>query len=158
MRTREVEPEQRKIIAMSSTVLLLGFILPGFDRRYGWSAVPTWLVIASDVIVFLSYAMVVWVLITNEYASRTVEVERRQRVITTGPYSFVRHPMYLAVTLMYGFSPLALGSYWAMLVVAMLPAVLVARILNEEKVLLRDLEGYAEYCKSVRYRYLPGIW
>jgi len=158
MRTREVEPEQRKIIALSSTVLLTAFILPGFDQRFGWSAVPTWLVIASDAVVFLSYALVVWVLITNEYAGRTVEVEQRQRVITHGPYSVVRHPMYLAVLLMYGFSPLALGSFWAMLVVALLPPILIARIVNEEKVLLRDLEGYADYCKVVRYRLLPGIW
>ncbi len=112
----------------------------------------------SDAVVLLSYVMVVWVLVTNEYAGRTVEVEQRQRVITTGPYSFVRHPMYLAVLLMYGFSPLALGSFWAMLVVALLPPVLVARIVNEEKVLLRDLDGYADYRKAVRYRLIPGLW
>ncbi|MCX6071899.1 MAG: isoprenylcysteine carboxylmethyltransferase family protein, partial [Chloroflexi bacterium] len=94
----------------------------------------------------------------NEYAGRTVEVEQRQRVIASGPYSLVRHPMYLTVLLMYGFSPLALGSVWAMIVVAILPAVLIARIVNEEKVLLRDLEGYADYCKAVRYRLIPGIW
>ena len=158
MRTREMEPEQRKIIALSSTVLLAAFIIPGFDRRFGWSSVPTWLVLVSDAVVLLSYIMVVWVLVTNEYAGRTVEVEQRQRVITTGPYSFVRHPMYLAVQLMYGFSPLALGSFWAMLVVALLPPVLVARIVNEEKVLLRDLDGYADYRKAVRYRLVPGLW
>ena len=158
MRTREMEPEQRKIIALSSTVLLAAFIIPGFDRRFGWSSVPTWLVLVSDAVVLLSYIMVVWVLVTNEYAGRTVEVEQRQRVITTGPYSFVRHPMYLAVLLMYGFSPLALGSFWAMLVVALLPPVLVARIVNEEKVLLRDLDGYADYRKAVRYRLVPGLW
>jgi len=158
MRTREMEPEQRKIIALSSTVLLAAFIIPGFDRRFGWSSVPTWLVLVSDAVVLLSDIMVVWVLVTNEYAGRTVEVEQRQRVITTGPYSFVRHPMYLAVLLMYGFSPLALGSFWAMLVVALLPPVLVARIVNEEKVLLRDLDGYADYRKAVRYRLVPGLW
>ena len=158
MRTREMEPEQRKIIALSSTVLLAAFIIPGFDRRFGWSSVPTWLVLVSDAVVLLSYIMVVWVLVTNEYAGRTVEVEQRQRVITTGPYSFVRHPMYLAVLLMYGFSPLALGSFWAMLVVALLPPVLVARIVNEEKVLLRDLDGYADYRRAVRYRLVPGLW
>jgi protein-S-isoprenylcysteine O-methyltransferase Ste14 len=158
MKTREVEPEQRKIIAFSTTVLLTAFILPGFDRRFGWSSIPTWLVLAADVIVFLSYVWLILVLRENEFAARTVEVEQKQRVITTGPYSFVRHPMYLGVTLMYGFSPLALGSCWAMLVVALLPAVLVARIVNEEKVLLRDLAGYADYCKAVRYRLIPAIW
>jgi protein-S-isoprenylcysteine O-methyltransferase Ste14 len=158
MRTREVEPEQRKIIAISSTVLLAAFIVPGLDRRFGWSSVPTWLVLTADVIVFLSYVWLILVLRENEYAGRTVEVEQRQRVITTGPYSFVRHPMYLGVTLMYGFSPLALGSFWAMIVVAILPIVLIARIVNEEKVLLRDLEDYADYCRAVRYRLIPAIW
>jgi protein-S-isoprenylcysteine O-methyltransferase Ste14 len=158
MRTREVEPEQRRIIAASTVVLLAAFILPGFDRRYGWSSVPVWLVIAADVLVFLSYLMFIWVLRTNEYAARTVEVEQQQRVITTGPYAIVRHPMYLAVTLMYGASPLALGSYWALILAALVPVVLMARILNEEKVLHRDLDGYAEYCRSVRYRLFPGIW
>ena len=158
MRTREMEPEQRKIIALSSTVLLAAFVVPGLDRRFGWSSVPTWLVLIADAMVLLSYLLFILVLRENEYAGRTVEVEQRQRVITTGPYSLVRHPMYLAVLLMYGFSPLALGSFWAMIVVAILPIVLVARIVNEEKVLLRDLDGYADYCKAVRYRLVPGIW
>lgn len=158
MRFREVEPEQCRIIAFSTMILLIAFIIPGFDRRYGWSAVPTWLVLVSDAVVLLSYLVFVWVLMTNEYAARTVDVEQRQRVITTGPYSFVRHPMYLAVLLLFGLSPLALGSYWALLIIALLPAVLVARILNEEKLLLKDLEGYADYCKAVRYRLVPGIW
>jgi protein-S-isoprenylcysteine O-methyltransferase Ste14 len=87
-----------------------------------------------------------------------VAVEQHQRVISTGPYAIVRHPMYLAVTLMYGASPLALGSYWALIFAAILPLVLGARIVNEEKVLLRDLEGYADYRRSVRYRLIPGIW
>ena len=158
MRTREVEPEQRRIIALSTTVLLAAFIIPGFDRRFGWSSVPTWLVLVSDAIVLLSYILFMLVLRENEFAGRTVEVEQRQRVIASGPYSLVRHPMYLAVLLMYGFSPLALGSFWAMILVAILPGVLIARIVNEEKVLLRDLEGYAEYCKAVHYRLIPGIW
>jgi protein-S-isoprenylcysteine O-methyltransferase Ste14 len=158
MRTREMEPEQRKIIALSSTVLLAAFIVPGLDRRFGWSSIPTWLVLIADVMVLLSYLLFIFVLRENEYAGRTVEVEQRQRVIATGPYSLVRHPMYLAVLLMYGFSPLALGSAWAMIVVAILPIVLVARIVNEEKVLLRDLDGYADYCKAVRYHLVPGIW
>lgn len=158
MRTREVEPEQRKIIALSTTVLLAAFIIPGLDRRFGWSSVPTWLVLVSDAVVLLSYILFMLVLRENEFAGRTVEVEQRQRVIASGPYSLVRHPMYLAVLLMYGFSPLALGSFWAMILVAILPGVLIARIVNEEKVLLRDLEGYAEYCKAVHYRLIPGIW
>lgn len=158
MRTREAEPEQRRIIVFSTVVLLAAFIIPGFDRRFGWSSLPTWLVLAADVLVLLGYLLFILVLRENEYASRTVQVEQQQRVITTGPYSLVRHPMYLAILLMYAFSPLALGSTWAMIVVALLPAVLVARIANEEKVLLRDLGGYADYCTAVRHRLIPGVW
>jgi len=154
----EKEPQQKRIIAVSTMVLLAAFLLPGFDKRFGWSSVPIWLVIVADVIVLLGYLLFVLTLRENEYASRTVEVEQQQRVITTGPYSFVRHPLYLAVTLIYGFSPLALGSYWALIPVALFLVVLVARILNEEKVLLRDLDGYADYCMAVRYRLIPGIW
>jgi len=158
MKKREKEPQQRRIVAGSTVLLLATFLLPGFDKRFGWSSVPTWLVIAADIGVLLSYLLFVLTLKENEYAARTVEVEQQQRVITTGPYSFVRHPLYLAAALLFGFSPLALGSYWALIPVVLFPAFLIARILNEEKVLLRDLDGYADYCKAVRYRLIPGIW
>ncbi len=158
LKTREGEPQQRRIVAVSTVVLFATFLLPGFDKRFGWSSVPVWLVIAADVVVLLGYLLFVLTLRENEYASRTVEVEQQQQVITTGPYSLVRHPLYLASLLIFGFSPLALGSYWALIPVALYPAVLVARILNEEKVLLRELDGYADYCKVVRYRLIPRIW
>ncbi len=158
LKMREEEPQQRRIIALSTVVLLAIFLLPGFDKRFGWSSVPVWLVIVADVVVLLGYFLFVLTLRENEYASRTVQVEQQQRVITTGPYALVRHPLYFAATLIYGFSPLALGSYWALIPVVLLPVLLIARILNEEKVLLRDLDGYADYCKIVRYRLIPGIW
>lgn len=158
LRMREKEPQQRIIIAVSSVVLLAIFLLPGFDKRFGWSSVPIWLVIVADVVILLGYLLSVLTLRENEYASRAVEVEQQQRVISTGPYSIVRHPLYLATILMFGFSPLALGSYWGLIPVAFYPPILVARILNEEKVLLRDLDGYADYRKVVRYRLIPGIW
>ncbi|MGQ9627488.1 MAG: methyltransferase family protein [Anaerolineae bacterium] len=158
LKMREKEPQQRRIIAVSMVVLLAAFLLPGFDKRFGWSSVPIWLVIAADAVVLLGYLLFALTLRENEYASRTVEVEQQQRVITTGPYSLVRHPLYLATVLMFGFSPLALGSYWALIPVVLFPVVLLARILNEEKMLLRDLNGYADYCKVVRYRLIPGIW
>ncbi len=158
LKMKEKEPQQRRIVAVSTVILLATFLLPGFDKRFGWSSVPIWLVIAADVVVLLGYLLFVLTLRENEYASRTVEVEQEQRVITTGPYSLVRHPLYFANVLMFGFSPLALGSYWALIPGALYPLVLVARILNEEKMLLRDLDGYADYCKVVRYRLIPGIW
>lgn len=158
MKMREAELQQRWVMGIMSMLLIILFGLPGFDRRFGWSSVPTWLVIASDLIILMGYLLFVLTLRENEYAARTVEVEAQQQVITTGPYAIVRHPMYVAATLMFGFSALALGSYWALLPAALLPLLLVVRILNEEEVLRRDLPGYAEYCKSVRYRLLPGIW
>lgn len=158
MKMREVEPQQRRIIAASIVVLCAACLLPGLDKRFGWSQVPVWLVIVADVGVLLGYLFYIITLRENEYAARTVEVEQRQQVITTGPYSLVRHPLYLSFILMFGFTPLALGSYWALIPVALLPLILVARILNEEKMLLEELPGYAEYCQKVRYRLVPGIW
>jgi len=95
---------------------------------------------------------------TNSYASRIVEVEKGQKVITTGPYSIVRHPMYLSSLILYAFSPLALGSYWAMIPVVLLVMLLVARIKGEEKELLENLDGYKEYVMKTKYRLLPGVW
>ena len=106
----------------------------------------------------LGYGLFVLVLRENRYASRTVQVEQGQRVISTGPYAFVRHPMYLGVTLMYLASPLALGSYWALLPALLIIPILVARIVNEEQVLVRELDGYREYQQVTRYRLLPGVW
>ena len=108
--------------------------------------------------VFGGYVLFALVLRENRYASRIIEVEQKQKVITTGPYAVVRHPMYSGVLLMYGFSPLALGSYWGMISNALLVLLIIARIRNEEKVLKQKLEGYREYTQKVKYRLIPGIW
>lgn len=158
MKTREVESQQRWIITLLSVLFLIIFLLPGFDMRFGWSSVPAWLVITGNGMVLVGYLLVVFVLLKNEYAARTIEVEEQQQVITTGPYALVRHPMYTAMTLIILFSALALGSYWALIPAALFPLLLVARILNEEAVLHRELVGYNEYCEEVHYRLLPGVW
>lgn len=158
MKAKEKERPQKTIIGLSSLLFIGIYLLPGFDRRYGWSSVPVIVVIAADLIILAGYGLFVRVLIENRYASRIVEVEEKQPVIKTGPYALVRHPMYVAVGIIYIFSPLALGSYWAMLPALLVALVLVARILNEEKVLLRDLPGYREYMQRVRYRLIPGVW
>ena len=158
MRMREKEAEQKLIIKLSYLYFLAAFLLPGFDQRYGWSAVPAPVVVMADLIVLLGYALFFLVLKENRYASRIIEVEQQQQVITTGPYALVRHPMYLAVLLMYIFSPLALGSYWAMIPTILLPVLLVARIRNEEKVLTRELAGYQAYRQKIKYRLIPGAW
>lgn len=158
MRTREKVPGQRKIILLSYPVFIAAFLLPGLDRRFGWSKVPSWLVIVAAAIVLAGYALFFRVLLENRFLSRVVEVEPEQRVIRSGPYAVVRHPMYAGILPLYLFSPLALGSFWALLPISPLAWVIVARILSEEKILARDLEGYREYMSEIKYRLIPGIW
>ncbi len=158
MRMREKEAEQKLIIRISHLHFLLTFLLPGFDKRFEWSNVPVVVVIVADVLVLLGYGMFFLVLRENRYASRIIEVEQEQKVISSGPYAIVRHPMYLAVSLMYILSPLALGSYWAMTPSLLIIPLLAARIRNEEGVLGRELKGYQEYVQKTKYRLVPGIW
>ena len=158
MRMKERQKTQKLVIALSFLFFLPAFIIPGFDIRFGWSNVPWVVVIIADIIVLFGYLFFALVLKTNSYASRIVEVEKGQKVITTGPYSIVRHPMYLSSLILYAFSPLALGSYWAMIPVVLLVMLLVARIKGEEKELLENLDGYKEYVMKTKYRLLPGVW
>jgi len=123
-----------------------------------WSNVPLTVVIFSDALVLFGYLIIALVFKTNSYASRIIEVEKGQKVITTGPYAIVRHPMYLAVLILYAFSPLALGSFWAMIPIPLLAVLLVVRIKGEEKELLENLAGYKEYVMKTKYRLIPRIW
>jgi len=158
MKLREKEGGQKRIVLLSSVVFLAGFLLPGLDYRFGWSEVPVALVLTADAIVFLGYLITFLTLRENSFASRIIEVEVGQQVISTGPYAIVRHPMYAGVILMFLFTPLALGSSLALVAVVPLAVLIVLRIRNEETVLVRELPGYVEYCGKVRYRLVPGIW
>ncbi len=158
LRTREKERPQKVISALSLPIFLVAFLTPGFDRRFGWSSVPPVLTIAAALVVLASYGLFVLVMRENSYASRIIEVEDKQRLVATGPYAVIRHPMYVANILIYLASPLVLGSFWALVPAALTPAFLIARIFNEEKVLREKLEGYADYARRVRYRLIPGIW
>jgi protein-S-isoprenylcysteine O-methyltransferase Ste14 len=158
MRTREQRGEQRLILKISLIFFLLAYILPGFDIRLGWSHVPVWVCIAADVLILLGYGIVFRVFQVNSYASRVVEINSGQKVIDTDIYAIVRHPMYFGAILMYVLSPLGLGSYWAMIPGFMIVPVLVARILDEETALEKDLPGYAEYKQKTKYRLIPFIW
>ena len=158
MRMREKESVQRRIIVLSLVYFLVAFSLPGFDVRFGWSNVPAWVSLVADVLVFIGYMTFVWVLMVNSYLSRVVEVEAGQKVVSSGPYAIVRHPMYAGISLMYVATPVALGSFWALIPAVFIVPLLVARLRNEEEVLLRDLPGYAEYTQKVKYRLLPGVW
>ena len=157
-RIREKESTEKKIIPLSWLFFLAAFLLPGFDQRYGWSQVPVWVVIAADVLVLLGYGIVFLVFRQNTYASRVIEVEEKQQVISSGVYAIVRHPMYVGTLLLYGASTLALGSWWAFLPILPIIGIIIARILDEERLLARDLPGYREYMQKVRFRLLPGIW
>jgi protein-S-isoprenylcysteine O-methyltransferase Ste14 len=158
MRSREKDPRQSLIIKLASACYIFAFLLPGLDRRFGWSGVPLAAVVAADSVVLLGYMWFIMVLRENSYASRVVEVEQGQRVVTTGPYAVVRHPMYLGVLAMYLFTPVALGSWWALIPALPMMAVLVARIRNEEQLLVEELEGYLEYTRTTRFRLIPGVW
>ena len=158
MKLREKEEKQRTIQILGSIIFFSGFIISGFDIRYQWSNVPFFLVISANAIVLSGYIFVFLVFRENSYASRIIEVEKGQEVITTGPYAIVRHPMYLGVLVMYLFTPLALGSYLALPFFLPLVPLLAARLLNEEEMLLRELPGYAEYCLKTRYHLIPFIW
>ncbi|UCF71747.1 MAG: isoprenylcysteine carboxylmethyltransferase family protein [candidate division WOR-3 bacterium] len=158
MRTREREPFQKKSQIISTFLYLLAFLIPGLDHRFGWSSVPVVFVVIADVIVFLGYMLFFLVLRENSYASRVVEVEKEQKVISTGPYAVVRHPMYVAALMIFLFSPAALGSLWALS--AMIPSMLfiIPRIKDEERLLTANLTGYEEYTRRVKYRLLPLLW
>jgi len=158
LQLKEKERQQQVIVKLANLALFLGFLFPGLDHRYGWSGVPAWASVLADALVFLGYVIVFLVFRENSYTSRIVEVVEGQKVVTTGPYSLVRHPMYAGVVLMYLATPIALGSFWALGFFVPVIVLIVVRALDEERVLMRDLEGYPEYTQKVRYRLVPGVW
>ena len=158
LRRKERQKTQRLIQARLWPFFLLVFIVPVFDSMLNWSHVPTTIVIISDALVLSGYWLMWQAFRVNSWASRIVEVEKGQKVIATGTYSFVRHPMYLGILVMFIFSPLALGSYWALIPASLIVPVLLIRIRDEEKELLENLEGYREYAAKTKYHLIPGIW
>jgi len=157
-RAKEKEKQQKLLSILSTAIFLAGFIIPGLDHRFAWSDVPTYIVITADIMVLLGYLIILFVFKQNSYASLIIEVNENQKVISTGLYGVVRHPMYLGVLIMFLPTPIALGSYWALIPFAVLPVLLILRILNEEKVLSNNLQGYKEYCQKTKFRLIPFIW
>lgn len=155
---REKERTQRRVMGFGTPVFLGLYVVPGLDRRFGWSTVPDWLVAGGLLVSVLGYAGILGVFHANRWAGRTIETHAEQRVIDTGPYAVVRHPMYAAAIVLYGATPLALGSLWSLVPAALTLPFLVARIRNEEEVLVRELAGYADYRTRVRFRLVPGLW
>lgn len=157
MKMQEKEP-QPVILRILSLLSIFTYLVPGFDYRFHWSAVPAGVVIAANMIVLIGYIFIFIVFRENSYASTVIQVEKGQQVISTGPYAIVRHPMYFGLLLMMLFTPLALGSYWALIFASLFIPINVMRIKKEEEVLLRGLPGYAEYCQKTQYRLIPLIW
>lgn len=155
---KEAENTQKGVVAVSGLLFIVGFIVAGLDFRFGWSYVPLWAVVAASVVLLISYALYAEVMRENAYLSRTVEVQDDQKVIDTGLYGIVRHPMYAVTIWLFLSIPVVLGSWWSLLCFLPYIAVIVIRIRNEEKVLESGLEGYFEYKNRVKYRILPFIW
>jgi protein-S-isoprenylcysteine O-methyltransferase Ste14 len=154
----EKEKGQKIVQAVASVVFLADFAVPALDRRYGWSPAPAWASLAGDFMMVLGFIIVFEVFKANSFTSGIIEVAENQRVISAGPYALVRHPMYTGGLIMLFGIPLALGSLLGMLINVPMTAAIVWRLLDEERFLLRNLHGYAEYRGRVKYRLIPLVW
>lgn len=154
----ETQRSQKILQSLASVFFILLFVVPGLDYRYGWSRVPPVLSLLADAVVTVGFFIVFLVFRENSYTSATVEVTQGQQVVTTGPYSIVRHPMYAGATLLLLATPIALGSWVAVPFCLPMILVIVARLREEEKFLSVSLEGYKEYCARVRHRLIPSVW
>jgi protein-S-isoprenylcysteine O-methyltransferase Ste14 len=155
---KEKQNAQKGVVAISALLFLAGFIVAGLDFRFGWSHMPAWAVAVASAILLISYALYCEVMRENAYLSRTIEVQNGQKVVDTGLYGIVRHPMYAVTIWLFLAIPVLLGSLYALLCFLPYIPVIVVRILNEEKLLSAELDGYEEYKKRVKYRLLPLIW
>ena len=158
LNAKEQEAEQKTVVALSGMLFIVAFVLAGLNWRFDWWALPDWAVWVAAGLFLASYLLYAEVLRENTYLSRTIEVQENQKVIDTGLYGIVRHPMYMATTVLFLAMPLVLASPISFLIMLGYIPVIAKRIKNEEKVLEEGLEGYAEYKKKVKYRILPFIW
>lgn len=154
----EKEKSQKVIQTVANILFCPIYIVAGLDFRFHWSKLPEFISYSANVFVFLGFYIVFLVFKENSYTSAIIEVNKDQKVISTGMYAVVRHPMYLGALLMLVFTSVALGSYWSLLCVATLIIAIIVRLLNEEKFLSENLDGYKEYCKKVSYHLIPYIW
>ena len=155
---KEKQSTQKGVIAVSGLMFIAGFVVAGLDYRFGWSQMPAPVTVIASVLFLIAYALYAEVMRENAYLSRTIKVEEGQTVVDTGLYGIVRHPMYMASILLFLMMPIVLGSWYALIVFAVYPAVIVVRLKDEEELLTRELSGYAEYKKKVKYRIIPFIW
>ena len=155
---REKQATQKGVIAYSGLMFIAGFVVAGLDFRFGWSRMPLPVTIAASVLFLTAYALYAEVMRENAYLSRTIKVEEGQKVVDTGLYGIVRHPMYMATILLFLMIPVILGSWYALIIFACYPAIIIVRLKDEEALLTRELSGYAEYKQKVKYRIIPFVW
>ena len=158
LNSKESSSVQKNVITLSALEFVVCFVVAGFDYRFRWFKLPLWLIILACIMFVISYALYIEVTRENEYLSRTVEVQKEQKVISTGLYGVVRHPMYFAVVLLFWSMPLVIGSIYAFIVMFPFPVLLVRRIKDEEKILEEGLPGYKEYEQKVKYHLIPFVW
>ena len=158
LNSREKEGTQKKVVGFTGLAFVASFVIAGLDYRFGWTKAPGWLVLVAAAIMLISYGLYAEVMRENAYLSRTIEVQENQKVIDTGLYGIIRHPMYAATILLFLSIPLVLGSWIAFVVMLTYPMGIIFRIRNEEEVLEQGLDGYAVYKKRVKYRLIPYVW
>lgn len=158
LNAKEKEKEQRKVLIFSGMMFLLGFILAGLNYRFEWIKLPDIIVIIASILFIIAYILYAEVLRENAFLSRTIEVKENQKVVDTGLYGIVRHPMYLITIILFLTIPLILGSILSFLIFLVYPFIIVKRIKNEEMVLEKELKGYKEYKEKVKYRLIPFVW
>ncbi len=155
---KEKQGTQKGVVACSGLMFIAGFVVAGLDHRFGWSRMPLWVTVAASVLFLAAYGLYAEVMRENAYLSRTVKVEEGQKVVDTGLYGIVRHPMYMATVLLFLMMPIVLGSWFALIVFAFYPVIILVRLKDEEDLLTRELAGYAAYKKKVKYRIIPFVW
>ncbi len=155
---KEKENDQKIVILLSGLMFLLGFIIAGLDYRFSWITISNVVVIVASILFLVSYVLYAEVLRENSYLSRTIKVDKDQKVVDTGLYSIVRHPMYFTTLILFLAMPLILGSIISFIIFLMYPFIISKRIKNEEEILEKELDGYKEYKKKVKYRLIPFIW
>ena len=158
LNAKEKESEQREVLTFSAFMFISGFVIAGLNYRYGWIVLPNIVVVIASVMFIISYIMYAEVLRENAFLLRTIEVKKNQVLVDTGLYGIVRHPMYAITIILFLMIPLILGSVISFIIFLIYPFIIVKRIRNEEKVLEKDLKGYKEYEKKVKYRLIPFIW
>lgn len=155
---KEKQGTQKGVVAASGLMFIAAFAVAGLDHRFGWSRMPGWVTVVASALFLLDYAMYAEVMRENAFLSRTIKVEHNQTVVDTGLYGIVRHPMYAVTIDLFMLMPLILGSWYALIPMAVYPVVIVVRLTAEEALLTKELPGYADYKKKVKYRLLPFIW